>query len=349
MAGRALVAALLLAVVGGGCGGSAPAPRGWAGIDQRIDQRVQDDDLDGAVLVVRRGTTTLHQHTSGSYRLDTEVPIASASKWLTAALVMTLVDQGKLTLDAPVAAYAPELAGLVGPAVTMRQLLSHTHGLGPTDGCELDPVASDGSTACNGTPVDPPGTTFAYGSTGPDLAGRVVEVLTGQPFETAFQQRIAEPVGMTGTTFLGSPGKGETAQPDPAGSARSTASDYLRFEQMLAAGGTIDGRTVLSPASVQSMFQVETAHAHFKDDEVAAELDSIGYALGAWVESANADGRAEVIDGSGAYGAYPWIDTRRGVYGIVLVVDGNDPGPSGAVSRSHDDMMAVDRVLDGRS
>lgn len=306
------------------------------------------------MLVVRRGNQDLHRHLSGSYRMGTVVPMASASKWLTAGLVMTLVDQGRLSLDAPVDSYAPSLGATVG-AVTMRQLLSHTHGLGDVDGCLLTPTTPSETAACDQQiaastiAVAPPGTRFSYGPAGPTLAGRVVELLTGQAFEDAFQVRIAQPLGMTDTTFSHDPGGRETGTaPDPAAGVVSSADDYLKFVQMLATGGIAGGRTVLSPVATAAMLRLETATAHFKDDPVAADLDSIGYGLGAWVESARPDSTAELIDGSGAYGAYPWIDTARGVYGILLVMDAADPGPAGAVGESHDDVVAVSQVLDGR-
>ena len=349
---------MTVAVLASGCGSSGPTPsvtpRGWAGIDRRLDDRVRSDHLDGAVLVVRRGDLDVHRHLSGSYRMGTVVPMASASKWLTAGLVMTLVDQGRLSLDTPVNSYAPSLGATVG-AVTMRQLLSHTHGLGDVDGCLLTPAtppevaACDQQVAATTKAVAPPGTRFSYGPAGPTLAGRVVELLTGQPFEDAFRTRIAQPLGITDTTFTHDSGGRSTATaPDPAAGVRSSADDYLKFVQMLALGGTAGGRTVLSPVSAAAMLRLETASARFKDDPVAADLDSIGYGLGAWVESARPDGTAELIDGSGAYGAYPWIDTARGVYGMVLVMDAADPGPTGAVGQSHDDVVAISQVLDGR-
>jgi CubicO group peptidase (beta-lactamase class C family) len=197
------------------------------------------------------------------------------------------------------------------------------------------------------TATDPPGTQFTYSSTGPTIAARVVELLTGQPFETAFQERIAEPLGMGDTSFTKTPGGEEAdAAPDPAAGAVSSADDYLRFVQMLDQGGRFDSNAVLSPASTSAMLRIETAHAHFKDDPTAADLDSAGYGLGAWVESAEKDGAARLIDGSGAYGTYPWIDEDRGVYGIVLVYDSANPGPTGAVAESHDDVAAVGRTLD---
>ena len=356
-----LAAGLLCwAVVVVGCSSSGPSdptagvasgPPGWAGVDQRVDRRVRDDHLDGAVVVVRRGDQDLHRHLSGSYRMDTVVPMASASKWLTAALVMTVIDQGRLTLDEPVSTYAPSLGATIG-AVTMRQLLSHTHGLAGVDGCLLTETDPAGAERCDRAvartqAVAPPGTRFSYGPTGPTVAGRVVELLTGQTFEDAFQDRIAGPLAMGHTSFTTGPsGKGRTPAPDPAAGVVSSAGDYLRFVQMLATGGTLDGRAVLSPMATAAMLRLQTADARFKDDPVAADLDSVGYGLGAWIEAATPDGTATLIDGSGAYGAYPWMDTVRGVYGIVLVVDSADPGPDGAVGKSHDDVVAISQVVD---
>ena len=78
----------MVAVLVAGCGSSSGrALTGWAAMDQRMDRRVQRGRLDGAVLVVRRGDADVHRHTSGSYDERTVLPMASSSKWLTAATV----------------------------------------------------------------------------------------------------------------------------------------------------------------------------------------------------------------------------------------------------------------------
>ena len=331
------------------------APPGWATVDDRLGRRLRTDHLAGAVLVVRHGGLELRRRTYGRYNEHTVLPMASASKWLTAATVMTLVDQGRLTLDAPVSTYAPSLQGAVG-RVTMRQLLAHTHGLSDAPACVLDPaqepdLCDDEISAL--APVSAPGSQFHYGPTGPTLAARVVELLAGQPFEEAFQARIARPLAMAHTSFLGPAGPGAgpaRTVPDPAAGVVSSAADYLYFLEMLASNGSAVGsvgvRVVLSPMSVSALLTVATAHAHFKDDQVAADLPSIGYGLGAWVEQVGPDGLATFIDGSGAYGTYPWIDRRRGVYGILVVYDPVDPGATGAVARSRADVVAVGQALD---
>jgi CubicO group peptidase (beta-lactamase class C family) len=145
--------------------------------------------------------------------------------------------------------------------------------------------------------TDPPGTQFTYSPTGPTVAARVVELLTGQPFETAFQERIGKPLGMRETSFTRTADGDESrGGPDPAAGAVSSAAEYLRFVEMLDDGGSYRGDAVLSPDSARAMLRLETADARFKDDPTAADLDSVGYGLGAWVEAADKDGSARLID-----------------------------------------------------
>ena len=105
-----------------------------------LDRRIRHDGLDGGVLLVGRDGTW--GGTADRITAETVMPIASASKWLTAALVMTFVDEGRLTLDTPVADLLPGFGGAKA-AVTVRHLLSHTSGL-VADACVY---ATMGSTA----------------------------------------------------------------------------------------------------------------------------------------------------------------------------------------------------------
>jgi CubicO group peptidase (beta-lactamase class C family) len=102
---------------------------------------------------------------------------------------MTLVDKGKVSLDASVATYLPESTG-AKRKVRVRHLLAHKSGL-PWNNCVGD--ASTTTESCVATiargpdPTSKPGSAFAYSSVGYEIAGRIIEVLTGQTFEQAFQ------------------------------------------------------------------------------------------------------------------------------------------------------------------
>ena len=135
--------------------------------------RVHADHLDGGALVVRRGAEVLHDETFGDWTMKTVVPIASASKWLTAATLMTFVDDGRLRLDDPVSDYLPGFDG-AKQAITVRMLLSHTHGL-VSAGCEGNPTTTLAACAQEvgdgPAPAWRPGSEFHYGGTGFVVAG----------------------------------------------------------------------------------------------------------------------------------------------------------------------------------
>src|SRR6185295_1027121 len=86
----------------------------------------------GASLRVDQRGVTLYQRSFGTYTPGTVVPIASATKWLSAAVVMSLVDEGRLRLDDRVAQYIPSFTGPKA-AITIRQCFTHTSGLPDND------------------------------------------------------------------------------------------------------------------------------------------------------------------------------------------------------------------------
>ncbi|MCE1249967.1 MAG: beta-lactamase family protein, partial [Comamonadaceae bacterium] len=141
----------------------------------------------------------------GDIQADTQYPIASASKFLAAATVMAVVDEGKLQLDAPIATWLPTLPPAAGK-LTLRQLLSQTSGLAGVKGEYYD-LAQDHRITLEQSAMDVtqrplisvPGEVFAYGSAGFQLAGAAVEAATGQRWAQVFQDKIATPLGMTRT------------------------------------------------------------------------------------------------------------------------------------------------------
>jgi CubicO group peptidase (beta-lactamase class C family) len=113
------------------------ASHDFAAITECLKKAVEDAPLDGACLLVVKDGKTIYEQCFGKYKPDTLVSIASASKWLSAATIMTLVDAGKLSLDDSVSKYLPKFTGTKGE-ITIRQLLSHTSGLPgdhPAIGC----------------------------------------------------------------------------------------------------------------------------------------------------------------------------------------------------------------------
>jgi CubicO group peptidase (beta-lactamase class C family) len=300
----------------------------FATLDAAMDERVRAHRHDGAgVLVVRHGIE-VHRARYGSYAGDTVVAIASASKWLTSATIMTLVDEGKLRLDDPVGTYLPSWAAGAAPdkaAITVRQLLSHQAGLSGSAACLGDPAMSLGDCADQiaGAPLAyPPGTDFRYGNAGYTVAARVAEVVGGASIEELFQARIATPLGMLHTSFS-PPGRPTSPNPVPAASGVSTLDDYGRFVGMMLRGGTSpDGTRVLTTPSTDEIVRNQVAGLDTTDDFAVQITGFPTYGLGVWRDRAGPDDRTQMVSGSGSVGFYPWVDFERDAYGVVLVEDG---------------------------
>jgi CubicO group peptidase (beta-lactamase class C family) len=302
-----------------------------ARIPRFLDERyVGPGRLPGFTLLVNRGGRTAHLSTQGHADVaagrplttDTIVRIYSMSKPITSVALMALHEEGRFQLDDPVSKYLPAWAGLrvwqdgdanrystVFPEreVQVRDLFTHTSGLTyswmgrhPVDalyrraGISAPGVALD--EFCDRLADLPlmfsPGTEWSY-SVATDVLGRLVEVISGQPFDEFLRQRIFDPLGMVDTGFwvpegsvdrlaanytipslspFGVPDGAEgddMIMLDDAGEASpyrrpqtflsgggglvSTVGDYLRFCRMLLAGGELDGHRVLGRKTIAHM------------------------------------------------------------------------------------------------
>jgi CubicO group peptidase (beta-lactamase class C family) len=273
--------------------------------------------LAGAVMLVANKDKVLTVQTVGFADVATKKPmrpdslfwIASQSKPITATALMMLVDEGKVRVDDPVEKYLPEFRGqmvvaekddqhvlLKKPAhpITVKNILTHTSGLpfsSPIEVPTLDrlPLA-DRVQSYAMLPLDfEPDTRYRYSNAGINTAARIIEVVSGQSYETFLDERLLQPLGMKDTTFWpsdeqvarlaksykaapGDQGLVETTitqlhypltdrsnrYPMPAGGLFSTAGDLARFYQMIANRGQLDGRRYLSEAAVEQMTSRQT-------------------------------------------------------------------------------------------
>ena len=280
--------------------------------------------LEGAALWVGLGDKVLHLSEHGAVTADTVMPIASASKWLATAVVLTLVDEGKLDLDAPLARYLPEFATPEKRGVTLRLCLSCTAGIPPQPVGVLD--ALDGfdavTRAIAAAPLrGDPALQWEYGGATFQVAAAAAVRVTGSDWHTLFRVRIAEPLGLTQTKFgrLLPPGAEAGSAPVPwvAGGAVSTLREYARFVQMLAEGGQIGSVRVLKPATVDRMFTSATDGMKVRMESFGT--DKLAYGFATWLQQLP-DGVVRASD-PGAFGFTPWIDRDLGVYGVFAVRD----------------------------
>jgi CubicO group peptidase (beta-lactamase class C family) len=344
-----------------------PDPPPAAPVKTVLKRLVETHILPGVVTLVADKDRVLGVETVGDADIATKKPmrpdtvfwIASMTKPITGVALMLLVDEGKVNLDDPVAKYLPEFKDqwlaveqddthvlLKRPqhSVTVRNLLTHTSGLPHfttlEDRAFVTPERPDGI-----MPVLPlwlavrgyaqsslrfePGTRWEYCNAGLNTAGRIVEVVSGMPFEEFLQKRLFHPLGMKDTTF--SPGKRqlsrlarsyrpnadhtgfiETAipfaefplterrrEPFPAGGLFSTAADLARFCQMMLNRGVFHGKRIVSEAAVREMTK--------------SQLLNVPYGLGWGAESDGSFGH------NGAFGTDMAVYPSRNRIVILLV------------------------------
>ncbi|MGA2674413.1 MAG: serine hydrolase domain-containing protein [Terracidiphilus sp.] len=210
------VAAILLA---GWAGAQAQAVDSIApGLRSRIDriatQVLEQTGVPSASVAVVKDGKLVYTHAYGSARLgmetDAALPatpemrysIGSISKQFTAAAILLLQEEGKLSLDDAVGKYIPGLTR--GNEVTIRQILSHTSGYQdywPEDYVMTPMLKAESAQKILDTwgkkPLDfEPGTQWQYSNTNFVIAGRIVEQVAGEPLMDFLTQRIFRPLGM---------------------------------------------------------------------------------------------------------------------------------------------------------
>lgn len=284
-----VAAALTLCACGTGSDVSTPAPPGYTDVRTILQRLTSAGGAPGVLLAVRdaRGRTVL---TSGVANIETHAPIAddsrfrigSMTKMFVATVVLQLVAERRVVLDAPVEQYLPGVIsgnGNDGRDITVRQLLQHTSGL--PDYLEYlslgevltNPVAHHDplelvQIALAHPRLFAPGTGWQYSSTNYVLAGMLIEQVTDRPYEQEIEQRVIGPLGLHDTFVPGDesaiPGTHPQGYAEPEGSLIDTtevnpsiagasgamissAADLDRFLDALVNGG------LLRPSELQAM------------------------------------------------------------------------------------------------
>lgn len=256
-----------------------------AGIDAFMKSYQDLGMFNGAVLVATDGDIVF----SNGYGLanmewdipnspDTKFRLGSITKQFTAMIVMQLVEEDKLSLDATVADLLPYFRPDLGERITVHHLLTHTSGLpnytalpGFMADAARDPyeVEEFVTTYCSGDLEFEPGSEFRYSNSGYFVLGAIIERVAGGPYEQQLNTRILRPTEMrdtgydhgatvmkrraagyerTGNIFQNAPYLDMTI-PYAAGSLYSTVEDLLRWDQALY------GDTLLSEAGKATMFE----------------------------------------------------------------------------------------------
>jgi len=277
----------------------AAAPDRFAAVAPRMQEFVDKGEVAGVVTLLATKDRVIHLGAVGrtdltkdrKMRPDDIFWIASMSKPVTSVCIAILADEGKLSFDDPLAKHLPEFASLaVAHPVTLRDVMTHTSGFGEMMEREPHLTLAETSRKLAGQPPRfQPGSRFSYSTAGIDILGRVVEVVSGMPFDQFLQKRVLNPLGMKDTSFWIAPEKEsryahpyrwnaqasnleettipylyKTAVTDrqrpPLGGAGlfSTAGDIARFYQMMLNRGALNGKRILKPETVAEMTRKQT-------------------------------------------------------------------------------------------
>ena len=303
----------------------------FSAVTNLIQSWVNKDYYSGCGLIVAKGDKIVFERCFGNSTPDKVFFIASSGKWLAATTIMTLVDEGKLSLEDHPSRWLPEFKDDPKDKTTLRQLLSHTSGYPPYQ--PKDKPVDKYQTLTESVehilslpPDYQPGERFDYGGLAMQVAGRMAEVASGKDWEALFQERIAKPCQMTNTHFT-PVDSGGGHSPMLGGGARSSLLNYANFLKMITDGGVFDGKRILSKKSIREMQADQVRGALVKPGEFVERVRGAKrhgiFGLGEWREELDAKGRAVLISSPSWAGAYPWIDKTTGIYGFFIAhVDG---------------------------
>lgn len=290
--------------------------------------------LKGASLVIIQNHKIIYRRGFGSYaRVNPTVPIASASKWLSALVLQRLVEERRMSWNDTVADYFgsdyPNADATKG-AITLGQLFSHTSGMSAvSNGClefaSRNMALDDCAKAILGAPLAAaPGTLFAYGENSMQVAGAMAERATGKTWAQLVQSELTEPLGLTNTDFGVDKNGRPCSNPIIAGGARSNQHDYAIVVQMILQRGMSGGRPYLSPASIAQM-QRDRVHGMPIDPDADPYPEAYGYGYGEWVNLVDCDDIATRLSSTGIFGTSPWVDYDNGIGAVFLAYQQSAP------------------------
>ncbi len=354
---------------------------GLAEIEPAMEAYIQDGRLPGIATMVARQGQVVHWSAVGFRDLEASAPLApddilrifSMTKPITSVAVMMLVEEGLVALDDPISAHIPafgqsevltdegERVPADGP-ITVTHLLTHTSGLtyGLFGDTPVDRLYREANFFGEARGLDEfvegaarmpliahPGEVWNY-SVSTDVLGRLVEVVSGQPFDEFVKERITDPLHMEDTAFQVAPdnrdrfmanyargrdGLQMTDSPEdgqytrePAwlsggGGLTSTPSDYIRLAQMLLEEGELDGVRLLQAETVRNM-----RRNHLPERLTPISLGTFlspGYGFGlGFAVLVDADLSPEpdnngVFRWAGAANTFFWIDPEEELIGMV--------------------------------
>jgi len=354
---------------------------GSTAVSTFLADAVSRGDVPGVVALVVDRDKVLYHEAFGKMNTAKNVPmakdtifrIASMTKAVTSVGVMQLVEQGQVGLDDDVSKFIPRLkspqvfgtyderAGTyethaTKKSITIRQLLTHTSGIGYSWSDHGLNIAQKKTGATNDSElplVHEPGEQWTYGAS-TRVLGELIETMTGEKIDAYLEKHILGPLGMRDTSYTVPAGKysrvvttnqrangtvTEAQNPDPIpatirgdGGLFSTAADYSRFVQMVLNKGQLGGVRILTESTIAEMSKNQIGRVKVRLQPTADPLRSKPYPLGAgedvWglgfqiaaPKSPNPSMRSPgSLSWAGINNTFYWIDPQKQVGAVILM------------------------------
>lgn len=258
----------------------------------------------------------------GNFNADQTVAVASASKWISGTVLLSLVGKNQIGFDDT----AGDILGWTkNSTVNLKQLLSFTSGMDNEHICLYAAIFTLEECVALISASDPlglPATRYDYGGTHLAVAGRMAEVATGKSWKTIFNEELLIPLGLDlSINYYAQPLNANGNQnPLIAGGLRISMNQYAKMLQLIYHKGLWkngDQPVQLIPADLFDE-QAKMPYPNVIIGNVPPSApDGFRYGFSAWLECATPVEGCQKISSPGAFGFTPWIDRETGYYAIL--------------------------------
>jgi CubicO group peptidase (beta-lactamase class C family) len=289
----------------------APSPYDFSAVTKKLEASKSELGKLYAVQITKDGLP-IYKKESTDFDTKTAAPIGIVTQWITAALILQLVDEGKIGLDDKIGKYLPIFDRYSKKYITIRHCLTHSTGIKNSDGNiklfeknvyftledEVNTYASKRDIEKNA------GEAFRYNEIGFAIAGKIIEVVTKKTFSQIFTDKIAKPLGMRFTTFVD-----ELDRTNTSNGCFTTGVDMSNFLTMLLNNGTFNGKRILSETAIEQLetLSINTATIQY----LPLTFKKFDYGLGCFIVDKNNSGKANTIAAFSLFGTFMYIDRCR--------------------------------------
>jgi len=341
------------------CNGQNPSANRVREIDSAMESFVRSRDVSGAVTLVAQKGKLIHYSAVGfadigqrrRMKTSTLFSVGQMTQPIVATAIMILQDEGKLSIDDKVSKYLPSFADLklkngesVAREITIRECLSHTSGL---QGKQM--LSGSLEETVEKLATQPlafqPRRNWKFGP-GTNVAGRIIEIASGQKLQAFLKEKIFDPLGMKDTTFhpsvkqverMATPYRprrsglnlalvpeysalGELSQvvaANPSGGLISHTRDLFRFYQMILNRGVFRKQRIVSTTAIRQMLKTQ------KGAEDTGFTPGNSWGLGWCIVRKPQGATAMLSKGSfghgGMYGTQGWIDPKTQTIYLLMI------------------------------